>query len=197
MYPGENFLIMGQKWARIYFIENEGMAYGLTLGGDYGKLFLSLFRVIMIFFLGYLLFKFIKNNEKTSLLISFSMIFAGAVGNMIDSSIYGLIFTESIPFSGQAAHFTSFGNGYAGFLHGKVVDMLHFPMINTYLPSWLPIWGGQKFVFFQPIFNIADSSITIGVASLLIFNRSFFGKKKNENPANEVEINDPESLPNS
>lgn len=171
---GEGFRILGLNWARIYFVENEGMAFGMKFGGDYGKLILSLFRIIMISVLGVVIYRFIKSGEKLSLLISFSLIMAGAIGNMIDSAFYGLIFSESPYFHGGVAEFVPLGQGYAGFLHGKVVDMFYFPMIDTILPEWVPIWGGGRFVFFQPVFNVADSAITVGVASMLIFNWKFF-----------------------
>ena len=181
---GEGFNMFGLKWARIYFVENEGMAYGLKLGGDYGKLLLSVFRIVMVFVLFILLAKLIKANERLSLLISFSLIIAGAIGNIIDSAFYGMIFSETPQFHGGIAQMFPQGGGYASFLHGKVVDMLYFPMIDTHLPDWVPIWGSDRFIFFQPIFNIADSAITVGVVSLLLFNRSFFTQKKEDNKEN-------------
>ena len=178
---GESINMLGLNWAKLYFVENEGMAYGLTIGGEYGKLLLSVFRIIMVFVLLYILSKLIKSNEKLSLLISFSLIIAGAIGNIIDSAFYGMIFSETPRFHGGIAQMFPPEGGYAGFLHGKVVDMLYFPMINTHLPNWIPFWGGDRFIFFQPIFNIADSAIFVGVVSLLLFNRNFFyTEKKNE-----------------
>jgi len=177
---GGGFNILGLDWARIYFVENEGMAYGLQLGGDYGKLLLSVFRIIMVVVLLFLLVKLVKANEKLSLLISFSLIIAGAMGNIIDSAFYGMIFSETPQFHGGIAQLFPQEGGYASFLHGKVVDMLYFPMIDTHLPDWLPKWGGDRFIFFQPIFNIADSAITVGVVSLLLFNRSFFTRKEDK-----------------
>ncbi len=177
---GGGFDILGLKWAKIYFVENKGMAYGLELGGQYGKLLLSLFRIAMIMVLIYILTKLIQANEKLSLVISFSLIIAGALGNIIDSAFYGMIFSETPRFHGGVAHLFPQKGGYAGFLHGKVVDMLYFPMIDIYLPDWVPFWGGERFIFFQPVFNIADSAITIGVISLLLFNRSFFINKEKE-----------------
>jgi len=182
---GDGFNILGFSWAKIYFVENEGMAYGLKLGGDYGKLLLSVFRIIMIIVLLVLLSKLIKANEKLSLLISFSLIIAGAIGNIIDSAFYGMIFSESAQYHGKIAQLFPPEGGYGTFLHGKVVDMLYFPMIDTHLPSWMPKWGGDRFIFFQPIFNIADSSIFVGVVSLLLFNRSFFMSKPKEEEATE------------
>ena len=177
---GGSFNILGLDWVRIYFVENEGMAYGLQLGGDYGKLLLSVFRIIMVVVLLFLLVKLVKANEKLSLLISFSLIIAGAMGNIIDSAFYGMIFSETPQFHGGIAQLFPQEGGYASFLHGKVVDMLYFPMIDTHLPDWLPKWGGDRFIFFQPIFNIADSAITVGVVSLLLFNRSFFTRKEDK-----------------
>ena len=177
---GDGFKIFGLEWARIYFVENEGMAYGLTIGGEYGKLLLSVFRIIMVIVLLVILSKLIKSKENLSLIISFSLIIAGAIGNILDSAFYGMIFSETPRFHGGIAEMFPAEGGYAGFLHGKVVDMLYFPMIKTHFPEWFPFWGGDRFIFFQPVFNIADSAITTGVVSLLIFNRSFFVSKKEE-----------------
>lgn len=175
----EGFDMLGFDWAKIRFIENNGMAFGLSLGGTIGKLVLSLFRLVMIGFLVYLLRGMIKAKESIGILISFSLILAGAVGNMIDSAFYGLIFSESSYHGGQAILFPE-GGGYASFLHGKVVDMFYFPIIDTVLPEWVPFWGGDRFEFFKPIFNIADVSISTGVISILLFHRKFFSAKKVE-----------------
>jgi signal peptidase II len=186
---GEGFRILGFDWARIYFVENEGMAYGMKIGGEYGKLILSLFRIVMVTFLGVLIYRYLKSGEKLSLLISFTLIMAGALGNIIDSAFYGLIFSETPEYHGEIASLVPFGEGYASFLHGKVVDMFYFPMIDTILPEWVPFWGGERFVFFQPVFNVADSSITVGVISLLLFNRKFFtSDKKKENDTQNSEV---------
>jgi signal peptidase II len=186
---GEGFRILGFDWARIYFVENEGMAYGMKIGGEYGKLILSLFRIVMVTFLGVLIYRYLKSGEKLSLLISFALIMAGALGNIIDSAFYGLIFSETPEYHGEIANLVPFGEGYASFLHGKVVDMFYFPMIDTILPEWVPFWGGERFVFFQPVFNVADSSITVGVISLLLFNRKFFtSDKKKENDTQNSEV---------
>lgn len=184
---GTGFDILGLSWAKIQFVENEGMAFGLSYGGVNGKYVLSIFRIIMAGFLGYILFSLLKANEKKSLLFSFSLIVAGAIGNIIDCIFYGMIFSES-HYHGGLAQFVPFGTGYAPLLQGKVVDMLYFPMVDTILPSWLPIWGGERFEFFRPVFNVADSAITTGVASIILFNRSFFtSDSKKTSPAKPEE----------
>lgn len=182
MQYGEEIWMLGLSWARIHFVENNGMAFGFSLGGDYGKLALSLFRILAVGFLIYYLRLLIKAGASLGLLISFGLILAGAIGNIIDSALYGMIFSES-PFHGGLAQMFPEGGGYAGFLHGKVVDMLYFPMVDTTLPEWFPIWGGEPFQFFKPVFNIADSSITAGVLNILLFQRSFFKSKPEEEPA--------------
>jgi signal peptidase II len=176
MHYGQSFNMLDQEWAKIQFVENEGMAFGLSFGGVTGKYFLTIFRIIMIGFLGYLLSTFYKANESKSLLFAFSLILAGAIGNVIDCVFYGLIFSESF-YHGGVASFVPFGTGYAPVLQGKVVDMFYFPMIDTILPQWVPIWGGERFEFFRNIFNVADSAISVGVVLIILFNRSFFTKK--------------------
>ncbi len=182
MHYGEEFGIMGLSWARIHFIENEGMAFGLQFGGDLGKILLSVFRLVAAAFLIYVLHLLIKQKEKYGVIISIALIFAGAFGNIIDSAFYGLIFSASY-YGSDLATFLPEGGGYAPFLMGHVVDMLYFPLIDTTWPSWVPIVGGQEFLFFRPVFNIADSSITIGVFNLLLFNREFFNQKKKDKPS--------------
>lgn len=159
-------------WFFIHFIENPGAAFGMQIGGDYGKLMLSLFRVILSGFLIWYIGRLIKKQAPTGVVVGFGLIFAGAVGNIIDSAFYGLIFSEST--YTQIASFVPLGQGYAGFLHGKVVDMLYFPIVSGNYPAWFPSVGGEHFTFFSPIFNIADSYITIGVLYLILFQRKYF-----------------------
>ena len=187
IHYGDGFDMLGLSWAKIHFVENEGMAFGLSFGGITGKYILSIFRIIMVVFLFYILCNLIKHKETYGLIISFSMIIAGALGNIIDSMFYGLIFSESYFHGGLATMFPPEG-GYGSFLTGKVVDMLYFPMIDTVLPEWMPLWGGERFEFFRPVFNIADSAITVGVASILLFHRRFFNSEtvKEEKPKTEI-----------
>lgn len=155
-------------WAYLYFTENPGMAFGIEWGGEYGKLFLTLFRIAACVFGIWFINKSIQKGESSIFIASISLILAGALGNIIDSVFYGVIFTESTEY--DIAQFT-FGNGYSSLFHGKVVDMFYFPLFSGRFPEWLPIWGGEDFLFFRPIFNFADASITIGVFMLLIFHK--------------------------
>ncbi|MCP3928359.1 MAG: lipoprotein signal peptidase [Bacteroidetes bacterium] len=172
MYYGEEIQILGLDWALLHFVENNGMAFGISLGGELGKLLLSLFRILAVGFLIYYIRLLIRSGVSFGLLASFALILAGALGNIIDSAFYGLIFSDS--YRGEIATFLPEGGGYAKFLHGKVVDMLYFPLIEGHFPDWFPFWAGERFSFFKPVFNIADSAITTGVLSILVFQRSFF-----------------------
>ena len=171
MTIGESIPVLG-NWFQIYFIENNGMAFGMQFGGSFGKLLLTLFRLALAGFIIYYIGKLIKTKAPTGVLIGISLVLIGAIGNILDCLFYGMIFNEST-FT-QVATLFPVGGGYAPFLFGKVVDMLYFPLINTTFPDWVPIWGGEDFVFFRPIFNMADSCITIGVIYMLLFQRKFF-----------------------
>ena len=153
-------------WFYISFIENNGMAWGMQIGS---KLALSLFRVVAIGFLGYYIWMQARKRARWGYIVCLSMVLAGAAGNLIDCMFYGLGFEASTPFS--VSHWVGLGNGYAPFLMGKVVDMFYFPIIQTTWPDWMPVWGGESFVFFSPVFNFADSSISVGVVALLLFYR--------------------------
>lgn len=161
-------------WFILHFTENEGMAFGMKFGGEFGKIILSIFRIIAIIAIGWYMVKITHRGEPFGLTLSIALIFAGAMGNIIDSAFYGMIFSEST-FHEAARVFPAEG-GYSSFLHGKVVDMFYFPVINGYYPSWFPFWGGNEFIFFRPVFNIADSSITVGVFILILFQKRFFKK---------------------
>tara|TARA_A100000171_G_scaffold53027_1_gene75547 strand:- start:26284 stop:26904 length:621 start_codon:yes stop_codon:yes gene_type:complete len=165
------------SWFKIHFIENEGMAWGAKIPGQYGKLFLTLFRLIAIVGIGYWLWDSVRKNASRVLIVSIALIFAGAMGNIIDSVFYGLIFNDS---TSQVATFMPAEGGYGTLFHGKVVDMLYFPLWEGVLPEWIPFWGGTYFTFFDPVFNIADSAISIGLVLLVIFNKKAFPKKSKE-----------------
>jgi signal peptidase II len=151
------------------------MAFGMKLGGDYGKLLLSLFRIGAVGFIGYYLYTIIKENQSKGLILSISLILAGALGNIIDSVFYGVIFSDSAT---QIATFMPAEGGYASWFHGRVVDMFYFPIISGFFPDWVPFWGGEYFQFFRPVFNIADAAITTGVFMILVFQRSFFSDEE-------------------
>ena len=173
-------------WFYISFIENNGMAFGMQLGS---KIILSLFRVAAIAALGYYIWLEVGRKARTGYLVCLSMILAGAAGNLIDCMFYGLVFNNSSEF--YQSYFVPFGTGYAPFLMGKVVDMFYFPLIETEWPLWMPFVGGQHFVFFSPVFNFADASISVGVVLLLLFYRleisqiTFKKKAPVEEPASE------------
>jgi signal peptidase II len=170
-------LVIGQEiglfgdWGLIHFIENNGMAFGMEMGGKAGKMILSIFRIIAIFGISWFLNSIIEKKASIGLILAVSAIMAGAIGNIIDSAFYGMIFSES--YSQPAIMFPP-GGGYSSFLHGRVVDMFYFPIINTRWPDWFPVKGGESLVFFRPVFNIADSAITCGVLSILLFQKRMF-----------------------
>ncbi len=173
-FIGEEHLLLG-SWARLHFVENEGMAWGLKFGGDFGKIILTLFRLAAVIWGSFLIKGFIEKKYHNGFIICAALIYAGAVGNLIDSLFYGMIFQQSVPFTTQVAVFLPETGGYAPFLHGKVVDMFYFPIIrDAHFPSWFPIWGGEEFEFFRPVFNFADAAISSGVISLFVFQSKFF-----------------------
>ena len=188
-YLGQEIKVFGLNWFRIHFVENEGMAWGWKMGGQWGKIILTLFRLVAVIAGVFIIRGFIKKRYHRGFIICSSLIFAGALGNLIDSIFYGLFFNESDPYIQNIATFMPKQGGYAGLLHGKVVDMLYFPIIsNAHYPSWFPIWGGEDFEFFRPVFNIADASISIGVIAILIFQNKFF-KNKEVDKHSTVETN--------
>lgn len=169
MFLGQEFIIA--DWFIIHFTENPGMAFGFEFGGEYGKPILTIFRILVVGGILYWLRNLIKEGVKPVGIVAVSLIFAGAVGNIIDSLFYGMVFNTSY---GQIAEFLPAEGGYASFLHGRVVDMFYFPLYKGYLPEWLPFWGGDYFIFFRPIFNIADAAISVGVVLLLLFQKAVF-----------------------
>jgi len=172
MIAGEEYSVIG-NWFRLHFLENNGMAFGMEWGGRFGKAALSIFRIIAIGVICWYLASIIKKNAHPGLVISVSIIVAGAIGNLIDSAFYGMIFSES--WHTPAIMFPE-GGGYSSFLHGRVVDMFYFPVIDTHWPDWSPIKPGESFIFFRPVFNIADASITTGVLAILFFQKKFLGE---------------------
>lgn len=172
---GESHNVFGD-WFQLSFVENEGMAYGWSFGGNAGKIILTMFRLFAVIFGVYYLGTIIKKKYHNGFILCAALIFAGALGNLIDSMFYGLIFEDS------NMHVSKIfpAHGYAGFLHGKVVDMLYFPIIKgVHFPAWFPVWGGEEFLFFRPIFNLADAAISTGVITILVFQKKFF---KHEQP---------------
>lgn len=180
-FYGEEINVIG-RWFRLHFIENEGMAFGMKFGDDWGKIFLTVFRIIAVIW-GFYFIKntLIKEKYHSGLIFCSALILAGALGNSVDSIFYGKIFTES---SFHVARFVPWGQGYGSLLHGKVVDMLYFPILSGHYPSWFPVWGGEAFEFFRPVFNIADASISGGVIAIFVFQKKLL--KKEEAPAKNI-----------
>jgi signal peptidase II len=170
MQIGQEIHLFG-NWGILHFIENNGMAFGMEMGGKPGKFILSIFRIIAIFGIGWFLASLVKKRANLGLILAVSAIMAGAIGNIIDSAFYGIIFNES--YNMPAVLFPPEG-GYSSFLHGRVVDMFYFPVINTHWPLWFPVKAGEPFVFFRPVFNVADSAITCGVISIILFQKKMF-----------------------
>jgi signal peptidase II len=176
MYLGQE-IVLFPNWGIIHFTENNGMAFGMELEGSYGKLLLSSFRVLAITGLGYYLFWLVKNKENKGYIYCIALVFAGALGNLLDSAFYGVIFNES--YNQVATMFPKEG-GYAPFLFGRVVDMFYFPMLHGHFPTWFPIWAGEDFIFFRPVFNFADFSISLGVGLIILNQKKYFAETANE-----------------
>lgn len=200
-YPIGDTLITNVNWFRLHFIENAGMAWGWKLGNEWGKVALTLFRLAAVIFGVWYIGKIIRQRYHKGFIICAALIFAGALGNLIDSMFYGLIFDKGMLYDAAVKDYVAYPGianfstkGYTGFLHGNVVDMLHFPLFNGKFPSWIPFAGGEEFTFFSPIFNIADASISTGVITLLLFQKRFFKKMHgHDEPVTVVtntEIND-------
>jgi signal peptidase II len=182
----ESHHVLGSGF-QLYFVENPGMAYGWKFGGNWGKMALTIFRMGAVVFGTWYLGKIIKERYHKGFIFCAALIYAGALGNLIDSSVYGLIFDKGMIFDPLMKEYVGYDGlatfskkGYASFLHGNVVDMLYFPLIKGHFPSWVPFWGGEDFEFFRPIFNLADAAISTGVITILVFQKRFF-KHKNQN----------------
>tara|TARA_B110000495_G_C23027751_1_gene611161 strand:+ start:280 stop:888 length:609 start_codon:yes stop_codon:yes gene_type:complete len=172
MYIGQEFSVAGD-WFYIHFTENPGMAFGWEFAGEYGKILLTLFRIAAVFGIVYYLIKIIRENQPIGLVLSIALIFAGALGNIIDSVVYGVVFDHS---HHQIASFLPESGGYAKVFYGNVVDMLYFPLFSGHFPDWMWKVGGDYFLFFRPVFNVADTAISAGVISIVVFQKRFFGK---------------------
>ncbi len=190
MTIGEGITVFG-NWFFIKFIENPGMAFGLDIPGKQGKPILTIFRIVAVIAIGWYLRELIRKEAKTGLVLCVALIFAGAMGNIIDSVFYGVLFNESTYFT--VARMFPHEGGYSSLLHGRVVDMLYFPVIRGTYPQWFPVWKGEDFIFFRPIFNIADSSISLGIVCILLFQKRFF----QHGVASDEEIQNKESAENT
>lgn len=177
MSLGQEYKIFG-NWAIIHFTENNGMAFGMEFGGEAGKLALTLFRIAAVCGIGYGVIYLIKKKYHRGLIMNLSLIFAGAMGNIIDSTFYGRIFSDSSYY--EPATLFPAGGGYSSLFHGKVVDMFYIPILQGSYPQWFPFWAGQEFIFFRPVFNIADAVISIGVIMILLYQKSYFKEEKKE-----------------
>lgn len=182
------------SWFQLYFVENPGMAYGWKFGGNFGKIALTIFRLLAVIFGTWYLGHIIKRKYRKGFIICAALVYAGALGNLIDSCFYGLIFDKGMTFNQTIGEYVGYGglasfstSGYASFLHGNVVDMLYFPIIKGYFPSWMPFWGGEYFEFFRPIFNIADASISTGIITILIFQKRLLAPMEEKKSSKTVE----------
>lgn len=191
---GEVMRVFGQDWFRLHFIENPGMAWGWKFGNETGKVILTLFRLAAVIFGTWYLGRIVKQQYKRGFIICASLIYAGALGNLIDSMFYGMIFDKGLTYDPAISDYLQYSgvaqfssDGYSSFLHGSVVDMFYFPMFKGNFPSWVPGVGGDEFEFFSAIFNIADASISTGVITLLIFQKRFFKKIKSQEKHTTVE----------
>jgi signal peptidase II len=178
--------MLGESF-QLYFVENPGMAYGWKFGGEWGKVALTVFRLFAVVFGTWYLGSIIKKKYHKGFIIMAGLVYAGAIGNLIDSCFYGMIFDKGMLYNAALNDYVNYeglasfsSTGYASFLHGNVVDMFYFPVIRGTFPDWFPLWGGEAFEFFRPIFNIADAAITTGVLSILVFQRRFFKHAGNE-----------------
>jgi signal peptidase II len=191
---GEVVRVFGMDWFRLHFIENPGMAWGWKFGNETGKMILTLFRLAAVVFGTWYLGQIVKKQYKRGFIVCASLIYAGALGNLIDSMFYGIIFDKGLHYDASINDYVSYSgiaqftsHGYSSFLHGSVVDMLYFPMFKGNFPSWFPFAGGDSFEFFSPIFNIADASISVGVITLLLFQKRFFKKHSPQEKQSTVE----------
>ena len=186
--------MLGLPWAKLYLIGTPGMAWGMEIGGEWGKMILTLFRLAAVILGTWYLGRIVKQNYSRGFIVCASLIYAGALGNLIDSMFYGLMFEETT-YSHVAKIFPPQG-GYAGFLHGRVVDMLYFPIVHSRFPNWMPLIGGHEFEFFSPIFNIADAAISVGVMTMLLFQKRFIYHRDTHEVARvrDAEVRDPHGM---
>jgi signal peptidase II len=180
-YLGQEYKVA--DWFIIHFTENNGMAFGMEFAGEYGKLILSIFRILAVAGILYYLIKISRDGTHKGLVYSIALVFAGALGNILDSTFYGLLFNDSYH---QVAELFPASGGYAPMLYGRVVDMLYFPLFSGFFPDWFPIWGGEHFLFFRPVFNIADTAISVGVGMIIVFQKRFFKNPKIEAAQDEM-----------